>query len=156
MSYQVASQQAVQAAVVMFAAHSVCVGFVMHMDLSGKWAQYSLNRNRLVSTEDYKVGMKSFAFDLVFLFLPFMTFCFWYRANEIAYCPDSILLALGKLALGYILGKFWAFAVHYVLHFPSLYRFHRRHHRNPRSVVAAAAWKTPASSMPSWNCLHLL
>lgn len=56
-------------------------------------------------------------------------------------CQDSVVLSLAKLMFGYILGKMWAYIVHYALHFPSLYRFHRRHHRNPKSVVASAAWE---------------
>ena len=46
-----------------------------------------------------------------------------------------------KLVAGYVLGKVWAFAVHYALHHPALYRFHRRHHLNPKAVVASAAWQ---------------
>jgi hypothetical protein len=31
--------------------------------------------------------------------------------------------------------------MHYVLHFPSLYCIHRRHHANPREIVASGAWE---------------
>lgn len=54
---------------------------------------------------------------------------------------DSIMVALTKLASGYLLGKIWAFAIHYILHFPSLYRFHRQHHCNPKTLVASRAWQ---------------
>jgi len=49
--------------------------------------------------------------------------------------------AATKLVTGYVIGKIWAFAVHYALHFPSLYQFHRRHHQNPKTLVASAAWE---------------
>jgi len=133
--------KALAAALTLAVSHSLCVAIIMHLDLSGKWAQYSINKNRSVSALDYYVGMKSFAADLAFCFIPFMTFCFWYNEDKINNSVDSPVLAITKLACGYVLGKVWAFGVHYALHFPSLYRFHRRHHRNPRAIVAAAAWE---------------
>lgn len=124
--------------------HALCVAIIMHFDLSGKWASYSMNPNRDVTIEDYKDSMKSFAFDLLFLFWPFMTVCCAYRADEIRSSQDSLVVGLSKFVAGHILGKAWAFGVHYLLHHPQLYRFHRRHHCNPRSIVASAAWKDSA------------
>ena len=138
---QDAAIQAAQAMVALAVSHTFCVSIVMYHDLTGKWAPYSINPNRNVTIEDYKVGMKSFAFDLAFLFFPFLTACFYCRASEIAHSTDSIALAIAKFAAGYVLGKVWAFWIHYVLHHPKLYHFHRRHHRNPRAIVAAAAWE---------------
>jgi len=46
-----------------------------------------------------------------------------------------------KLGSGFFIGKIWAFVVHYFLHMPSLYRFHRRHHMNPKKVIATGAWE---------------
>lgn len=40
-----------------------------------------------------------------------------------------------------MLGKLWAFGVHYILHFPSFYAFHRAHHCNPKTLVASRAWQ---------------
>jgi len=120
--------------------HTICVAIVMYMDLTNKWAKYSINPNRNVSIDDYTIGLKSFVFDITCLFFPFMTFCFYVRDQEIRESSDSATWSLTKLACGYVLGKLWAFGVHYVLHFPSLYHLHRRHHCNPRAIVASAAW----------------
>jgi len=137
----VAFEQALQAALALAVSHSVCVAIIMYLDLSGRWQQYSLHKQRSASVSDYAKGMKSFAADIVLLFVPFMTLCFWYRAEAIAESKDSPFRSVLKLVGGYLLGKVWAFVVHYALHFPSLYQFHRRHHCNPRTIVAAAAWQ---------------
>ena len=43
---------------------------------------------------------------------------------------------------GYIIGKIWAFAVHYALHYPPLYKkWHRQHHCDPKMLVASRAWQ---------------
>jgi hypothetical protein len=54
---------------------------------------------------------------------------------------DSIIVALTKVLLGYVLGKVWAFGVHYFLHFPAFYNLHRAHHCNPKALVASRAWQ---------------
>jgi len=136
-----ALQRALQAASVLSITHLWCVSVVMYLDLSGKWAKYSMNKNRDVSYADYASGMKSFTVDLCLLFVPFMTLCFWYSADAIDGCVDTLPVSLAKLAAGYVLGKIWACAVHYALHSPLLYRFHKRHHCDPKKVVASAAWE---------------
>ena len=136
-----AFQDAIKACLTHVLSHAACVSIVMYMDLSGRWTKYSMNKNRAVTAYDYWAGWRSFCVNQMFMFLPFMTFCFWYNADVIHNCNDTWYLSLLKLAAGYVLGKLWAFAVHYALHFPSLYRFHRRHHRNPKSIVASAAWE---------------
>lgn len=138
---QNAFNNALMAATALAISHTICVTIVMYFDLSGKWKQYSLNPNRNVSIKDYYVGMQSFFVDLMVLFIPFMTICFYYRSNEIRECNDTILLSIMKLLCGYVLGKVWAFIMHYALHHPKLYHYHKRHHRNPRTIVAAAAWE---------------
>jgi sterol desaturase/sphingolipid hydroxylase (fatty acid hydroxylase superfamily) len=120
--------------------HLACSSIVMHMDLSGKWAPYSLHKKRVATAKDYVDGWRSFCADQLLMFLPFMTFCFWYSADKINNCTDTLLVSVAKLGTGYLMGKMWATFVHYMLHFPSLYRFHRRHHHNPNRVVASAAW----------------
>ncbi|CAB9509885.1 expressed unknown protein [Seminavis robusta] len=137
----VALTHAVQAALALSLSHWICCCIIMHFDLSGKWAKYALHKTRDVSVQDYLDGAKSFVADLFLLFIPFMTACFWYRQDEIQGCHDSISVALTKLASGYIFGKLWAFLVHYVLHFPAFYQFHRQHHCNPKKLVAARAWQ---------------
>jgi len=54
---------------------------------------------------------------------------------------DTIVIAATKLGSGYLLGKLWAFVVHYMLHFPSFYKWHRQHHCNPKTLVASRAWQ---------------
>ena len=67
------------------------------------------------------------------LFVSFLLF--------LAECADSLATAFAKLASGYVIGKVWAFGVHYILHFPYFYRWHRQHHCNPKTLVASRAWQ---------------
>lgn len=140
MSIQYGAYRSLQASSILFVSHVLCSSLVMYMDLSGKWAPYSIHKKRVAKMSDYIDGWKSFCVDLVTMFFPFMTFCFWFRAERLIHCTDTVLESIAKLTAGYILGKIWATMVHYVLHFPSLYRFHRKHHHNPNRVVASAAW----------------
>ena len=78
-----AFSQALQAATALAVSHFICFGIIMYYDLSGKWAAYSINPKRSVTATDYLRGAKSFFADIACLFLPVMTFCFWYRAAEI-------------------------------------------------------------------------
>lgn len=133
--------QALQAALALMVSHAICCAIVMYFDLTGKWARYSINKNRSVTWRHYWVGWKSFCVDMATLFLPFMTFCFWFSGIAVSESQDTLIQSATKLVAGYVLGKMWAFAVHYALHFSFLYRFHRRHHLNPKEVVAAAAWQ---------------
>ena len=117
----------------------------MYFDLTGKWDQFALCKNRSQITrerfENYITGWKKFCLDLLFLFLPCMAFCFWYNAAALSNSSDPVNVSVLKLVSGYLLGKVWAFAVHFALHFPSLYWIHRRHHRSPKNLVASAAWE---------------
>jgi cytochrome bd-type quinol oxidase subunit 1 len=74
---------AVQSALALAVSHGVCCGIIMHFDLSGKWAKYTLHKTRCVSVQDYLDGAKSFVADLFLLFLPVMTLCYYFRETEI-------------------------------------------------------------------------
>jgi hypothetical protein len=133
--------QACQAALVLMMSHGICCSIIMYYDLTAKWRDYSLNKNRTATLRDYSLCWKSFCVDMLLLFIPFMTACFAWNADKINNSQDTLVDSSAKLVCGYLLGKCWAGAVHYVLHFPALYKFHRRHHRNPKSIVASAAWE---------------
>lgn len=135
-----AACRSLQVCVALFVSHLACSSLVMYMDLSGKWTKYSLHKKRIAKSSDYIEGWKSFCIDQIFMLFPFMTFCFWFNGDRINACSDTWLTSGIKLFLGYLLGKIWATFIHYILHFPSLYRFHRKHHHNPNRVVASAAW----------------
>ena len=140
---------AVQAAASLLVAHLLSVGFIMYMDLTHRWTPYALCKNRPSKTmSDYLPGIQSLMFDLVFLLVPCLTACLWFQSDAIIFEPVPILDDFGRTVQaaaqclsGYVLGKFWAFAVHYVLHNPRLYRFHKRHHQRPAALVASAAWE---------------
>jgi hypothetical protein len=155
--------QALEAAATIGISHAACVAILMHLDLSGQWAPYSINKQRSVSAHDYVRGLKCCIFDLSVLFVPFMTACIWYKSDVINASTDSFAVSITKLACGYGLGKLWAFGVHYALHyFPALYQHvHRVHHCNPRSIVASSAWEDhPAEyivmELPSFAICMLL
>ena len=74
---------AVQAAAALVVSHGICCSIIMYYDLSGKWAEYTLHKTRAVTLQDYMDGYKSFAADLVLLFLPCMTLCYWYSFDKI-------------------------------------------------------------------------
>lgn len=63
--------------------HSLCVGIVMYYDLTGKWDAYKLHKTRNVTVQDYVKGLKNFVKDLILLFIPFMTFCYCFRVQQI-------------------------------------------------------------------------
>jgi len=121
--------------------HLVCCGIVMYFDLTGKWDEYRLCKTRDVTIKDYMDGFRNFAKDVVFLFLPFMAICFSWRLQEIQESKDTIVESVTKLVSGYLLGKVWAFGIHYALHFPCLYRFHKRHHAPPQKLCASKSWE---------------
>jgi len=133
-------KQALQAGAALSLAHLLNIAIVMHYDLSGKWAKYSMNKQRNVTAQDYFNGIRSFLGDMIFLFIPCITFCFWCRSEQVAHSKDTVLESIAKLFAGYFLGKVWSFFIHYALHFPWLYQFHRKHHGTPRKVHAALAW----------------
>jgi hypothetical protein len=121
-------------------AHGVSCAIIMYMDLTGRWAAYSLHEKRAATFDDYWIGWKSFITDQMLLFLPFMTFCFWFSGSTIHNCTDAWYTSFFKLGFGFALGKLWAYVIHYCLHFPCLYSLHKRHHMNPRRIVASGAW----------------
>ena len=164
-SLSLALLRALQAATSLVVAHLCGVGYIMYMDLSGRWTPYALCKNRPSKTmSDYLPGLQSLAFDLVFLFLPCLTLCLWYQENVIVFGSspatfDDWLQAVIKFVSGYVLGKVWAFAIHYLLHHPRLYRFHKKHHQKPADLVASASWDDSAveyaiMELPSF-CLTL-
>lgn len=137
-----AVERAVTAALALLVSHVICTLIVMYHDLSGKWKDYALVEKRTVgSVGDYLWGLKSFMADIVFMFIPFMACCFCYREEQIDAAKDSIGMSLLKLFCGYYLGKLWATAVHYALHLPALYRFHKRHHSMTHALVTTKAWE---------------
>ena len=134
--------RAVLSASALFVSHLVCTLIIMRLDLSGKWKEYALTKDRSVrSASDYLIGLRSFLGDLAFVFIPALTLVFWHKGDEIDGASDSALVSLIKLTLGYIAGKLWAAAVHYALHHPALYRFHKKHHCNTKVMVANIAWE---------------
>mmetsp|Transcript_35547 Transcript_35547/g.85998 ORF Transcript_35547/g.85998 Transcript_35547/m.85998 type:complete len:215 (-) Transcript_35547:1369-2013(-) len=167
--------RAVQAATSLVVAHLAGVGFIMYMDLSGRWDSYALCTNRSPKTvSSYLPGIQSLVADTVFLFLPCLTLCLRYQADAIVFdttipsgdrisndTNDLEWLYVGaKLVAGYVLGKVWAFGVHYILHHPKLYRYHKRHHQKPTELVASASWddsyvEYAVMELPSF-CITLL
>jgi Fatty acid hydroxylase superfamily len=149
--FATAFQYALQAAFALLISHGTCVLILMYLDLSGKWRAYTLHpphnahgRGRSVTTtvDDYLIGLRSFVADIGLLFVPIMSLCFAMQVEQIQQSTDRWYLAVAKLVAGYVCGKLWAFAVHYLLHQPYLYRYHRRHHCHPRQrLVASAAWQ---------------
>ena len=137
-----------QAAAFLTVSHFMAVAFVMYMDLSGRWTRYALCQKRPSKTiADYVPGLQSFLMDIVILFIPTLTLCLYIQANRIFPGPndvsiprDNIVSSSIKLISGYVLGKIWAFAVHYALHHPTLYKYHKKHHQRPADLVASAAW----------------
>jgi Fatty acid hydroxylase superfamily len=158
-----AFHRAVEAAGALFVSHGLAVGLLMYLDLSGRWTPYRLCKNRPDHTvAGYLHGWKSFCVDLLCLFVPCMMACIWHSAGAIFsdQNQDTHVQAVTKFVSGYVLGKVWAFVIHYILHFPSLYRFHRRHHQKPANLVASAAWddswiEYAIMELPSF-CLALL
>jgi hypothetical protein len=79
--------------------HSLCVGIVMYYDLTGKWDAYKLHKTRKVSVQDYVKGLKNFVKDLILLFIPFMTFCYCFRVQQIqgvCVCAACVLRRASK------------------------------------------------------------
>jgi len=126
------------------------VGYIMYMDLSGRWTPYALCKSRPTKNmTDYLPGLYSLFFDLIVLFIPCLTVCLWYQDDRISYnitemTADDLVRAATKFVAGYVLGKLWAFVIHYILHHPKLYRYHKRHHQKPADLVASAAWDDSA------------
>lgn len=133
--------RAVLAAAALFISHLVCTLIIVHHDFTGKWTKYALVEDRRTSANDYIIGLKSFLADIILVFIPFMTLCFWYNSEAIDYTTDSLFISLIKLGAGYILGKAWATCVHYALHHPILYQYHKRHHSGVKTMVASKAWE---------------
>jgi hypothetical protein len=138
---------AFQAAGSLLLAHLLGVGFIMYMDLSGRWTPYALCRNRPAKTvSHYLPGLQSLIGDLVWLFIPCLTVCCWCQSDAILFGKvptdgNDLLQAAVKSLSGYVLGKVWAFGIHYLLHHPRFYRYHKKHHQKPADLVASAAWE---------------
>lgn len=79
-----AFEQALQAAAALMVSHAFCCVIVLYLDVSGKWKEYSMNKNREATWRNYWEGWKSFCVDIATLFLPFMTLCFWYSGKAIS------------------------------------------------------------------------
>ena len=158
-----ALQHAAEASAALFVSHGIAVGLLMYMDLSGRWDAYRLFKNRKSSSAaDYFKGWKSFCVDLVTLFLPCTAFCLYHSADAIFVQAqqDTWWESAFKFLAGYMMGKTWAFGVHYILHIPCLYQFHKRHHPNPKDLVGSQAWQDSfveyaIMELPSF-CLALL
>ena len=162
-SMALAASRALQAAASLVVAHLLGVSYIAYMDLSGRWTPYALCKNRPPKTlANYLPGLQSLAFDIFALFLPCLTLCLWYQAESITFDfsgGDNMLQAAVKFVAGYVLGKVWAFAIHYALHHPRLYRIHKKHHQKPAELVASASWEDSAleyavMELPSF-CLTL-
>ena len=136
-----AFQLALQAAFVLFVSHGIACAIVMYKDLSGQWEKYAINKKRPADRRhSYWVGWRSFCVDLFALFVPLITLILSFKVDAIQRSTDNWHTSITKLLTGYTLGKIWAFVIHYALHHPKLYRFHRRHHRAPSNMVASASW----------------
>jgi sterol desaturase/sphingolipid hydroxylase (fatty acid hydroxylase superfamily) len=137
-----AASMAFHAALALLISHGTCVAILMYLDLTGQWRAYRLHPGRNVTFHDYIKGFRSFLADLVLLFWPVMSLCFAVQMPRIRQSTDGMIVALTKLVAGYVVGKVWAFLVHYMLHrIPCLYTYHRRHHCVARNIVASAAWE---------------
>lgn len=159
--------RASQAAASLVTAHLLGVGCIMFFDLSGRWKPYALCKTRADKTiADYGPGLYSLTVDLITLFIPCLTLCVWFQADTIIFQSsttdlknDNLVEAACKFVAGYALGKVWAFVIHYMLHHPKLYRYHKKHHQKPAELVASAAWDDSAieyaiMELPSF-CLTL-
>lgn len=134
--------RSIQAASLLTVSHLICVYYIYYNDLVTKqWAKYALNKKRIVTKKHYIDGLINFCFDVIFLLIPCLTLCFHRSGDAISNCEDNPVVSIGKLAAGYVVGKIWAFGVHYLLHMPWLYKIHRAHHLNTKVLVASAAWK---------------
>ena len=157
--------RACQAAASLVIAHLLGVGYIMYMDLSKRWAPYALCKSRPTKTMmDYLPGLQSLAFDIAFLFIPCLTVCLWFQSDAIVFDTTTMdaqafVHSAIKCVSGYVLGKLWAFVIHYILHHPRLYKYHKKHHQKPADLVASAAWDDSAveyaiMELPSF-CLTL-
>jgi hypothetical protein len=140
---------ALQAATTLWTIHVLGVALIAYMDLSGRWTPYALCKSRPGKVwRDYLPGFRSLAWDLVVLFVPSVTACCYYQADYLfgrnAHPQDTLTVSAIKFVAGYVAGKTWATAIHYALHHPKLYRFHKRHHQKPAELVASAAWDDSA------------
>eukprot|EP00932_Pfiesteria_piscicida_P010819 SRR837773.21836.p1 GENE.SRR837773.21836~~SRR837773.21836.p1 ORF type:complete len:252 (+),score=99.88 SRR837773.21836:39-794(+) len=130
-------------AAVLTVVHVSCCLLLAYLDLSGKWAEYRLNKARVPSWSHYVVGFQSYFRDMLLIFVPGLTALLFLTGNysKITNCQDSYIVGFLKMISGYILGKLWAFGAHRVLHFPKLYWIHKAHHAPPATLAASCAWK---------------
>lgn len=120
--------------------HALACLFVAFMDLSGRWTEYALDKERKVSLSSYLRGLRSFCANLCVLFVPIMAAVLAVRRDAILSCTDAWWVSAAKLYAGYTLGKIWAFGVHLALHTRPFYFMHKAHHPRASSLVASHAW----------------
>lgn len=126
--------------------------FFMFMDLSGRWEQYLLEKkNRKVTWKTYMPGLENFLFDFLFFLLPLNLLLFILHRDTLlsSPLPSTLNLAflgkltslVGKLVIGYFVGKLWSYVAHYLLHKKAVYRYvHKLHHVPTTEMVASHAW----------------
>mmetsp|Transcript_36986 Transcript_36986/g.64790 ORF Transcript_36986/g.64790 Transcript_36986/m.64790 type:complete len:252 (-) Transcript_36986:232-987(-) len=119
---------------------TLCVVIVMYFDLSGKWSEYVMHkRKRDVTFQDYKRGYLGLIPKFLFIFIPAMAGICYVKADALHRSPDKWYLSALKLAAGNVFGIVWAGVLHYILHHPKLYKFHKAHHASaPQNMTATA------------------
>lgn len=120
--------------------HTAACLAIAWLDFSGAWREYALDRERKASWADYVRGFRSFFANLVVVFVPVVAAVVYVRRDAILLSPDAAWVSALKLVAGYIAGKLWAFAAHYVLHMKRFYHLHKAHHPSAASLVASHAW----------------
>lgn len=124
-----------------FVSFSLCTGIVMYFDLSGKWDDYAMQKDkRHVTFMDYRRGYVGLLPKFLLLFVPSMTIICYLRHEELHHCSDQWILSLVKLCIGNSLGIIWAGVVHYILHHPKLYKYHKAHHHSSAHHMTATAY----------------
>lgn len=123
-----------------FLSYSLCVAIVMYFDFSGKWSQYAMHKTkRSVTMKDYQRGFASLIPKFIFAFVPAITLCCYIQGQNLHNCSDTWYLSLIKLYVGNSLGIIWAGVVHFVLHLPPLYKYHKAHHGSaPQNMTASS------------------
>lgn len=119
--------------------HTAACLFVACMDLTGSWAEYAIDKRRIVTWRHYARGLRSFYSDMV-AFVPIVAVAIALSLDDIADCADAHWVSICKTIAGYALGKLWSYFAHLALHSKRLYPWHRRHHAHVESLVASHAW----------------
>lgn len=123
------------------ASFTTCAAIVMHFDLSGKWNKYTMEkRKRDVTVNDYLRGYIGLLPKFVFIFLPVISVVCYIRRDELHNCQDPWYVSLLKLYIGNSFGIIWAGVIHYILHHPKLYKYHKAHHYSSTKHMTATAY----------------